>query len=216
MSLPLIAEEQLEQLFAYFPELTEHQRQQMIRLFPLYDEWNAKINVISRKDIGNLYLHHVLHSLSIARLVKFKAGSAVLDIGTGGGFPGIPLAILFPKTQFHLVDSIGKKIRVVQTVAEALELTNVRTEHARAEQVKGQYDFIVTRAVARLGQLHQWVHRKIKVKSLHDTYNGLICLKGGNLEDELQASHLNYAVYPITDFFKDAYFETKYLVYVPL
>ena len=216
MSLPLIAEEQLEQIFVYFPELTEHQRQQMIQLFPLYNEWNAKINVISRKDIDNLYLHHVLHSLGIAKLVTLKPGSAVLDVGTGGGFPSIPLAILFPKTQFHLVDSIGKKIKVVQAVSEALKLTNVRAEHARAEQIKGQYDFIVTRAVGRLGQLHQWVHRKIKVKSLHDTYNGLICLKGGHLEEELQASHLNYAVYPITDFFKDPYFEAKYIVYVPL
>lgn len=216
MSLPLIAEEQIEQIFTYFPQLTEHQREQLTQLFPLYDEWNAKINVISRKDIDNLYLHHVLHSLSIAKLVRFKAGSAVLDIGTGGGFPGIPLAILFPKTQFHLVDSIGKKIKVVQAVAEALELSNIKAEHARAEQVKGQYDFAVTRAVASLGQLHQWIHRKIKGKSLHNTYNGLICLKGGSLEEELQSTNLNYALYPITDFLKDEYFETKSIVYVPL
>lgn len=216
MSLPLIAKEQLDRISFYFPELTDQQQNQLIELFPLYVEWNSKINVISRRDIDNLYLHHVLHSLSIAKLTSWKAGTTVLDIGTGGGFPGIPLAILFPHVKFHLVDSIGKKIKVVQEVAGALQLANVRAAHIRAEQVKGQFDFAITRAVASLKQIHQWVHRKIKPQSGNDLYNGLICLKGGNLQEELEGTNLNYALYPLSDYFTEEYFTTKYLVYVPL
>ena len=216
MSLLPTAQAQLEQIFFYFPELTEHQRDQLRTLFPLYQEWNDKINVISRKDIDNLYLHHVLHSLSIAKIASFRKGTTILDIGTGGGFPGIPLAILFPQAQFYLVDSIGKKIKVVQAVAEALQLDNVKAQQIRAEQVKGQFDFIVTRAVARLQQLHQWVHRKVKAQSENELYNGLICLKGGDLQEEFQEISFNYAVYALSDFFEEAFFATKQLVYVPL
>lgn len=216
MSLPLIAKEQIDKISFYFPELTDHQRSQLTALFPLYVEWNSKINVISRKDVDNLYLHHVLHSLSIAKLASWKEGTMVLDIGTGGGFPGIPLAILFPNTYFHLVDSIGKKIKVVQAVADALQLSNVKAEHIRAEQVKGQFDFAITRAVASLKHIHQWIHRKIKAQSKNELYNGLICLKGGDLQKELEETNLNYALYPLSDFFTEEYFTTKYLVYVPL
>lgn len=215
MNLPDITEQQLNKIQHYFPDLSNSQRNQLAQLYPLYVEWNAKINVVSRKDIENLYLHHVLHSLSIAKIVSFNEGATVLDVGTGGGFPGIPLAILFPETHFYLVDSIGKKIKVVQAVAEALQLQNVKAEQIRAEQVNGQFDFVITRAVARMQQLHQWVHRKIKAKSTHDLYNGMICLKGGGLRDELQEVKINYALYPLSDFFKESFFETKHLVYVP-
>lgn len=216
MSLPLFAKEQLDSISFYFPKLTDHQRNQLVALFPLYVEWNAKINVISRKDIDNLYLHHVLHSLSIAKLVSWKEGTSVLDVGTGGGFPGIPLAILFPDVSFHLVDSVGKKIKVVQAIADALELQNVKAQQVRAEQAKGQFDFVVTRAVARLQQLYQWVHKKVKPQSKNELYNGLICLKGGDLHDELKEVSFNYALYPLSEFFEEEYFTTKHLVYIPL
>ncbi|MEO0331564.1 MAG: 16S rRNA (guanine(527)-N(7))-methyltransferase RsmG, partial [Bacteroidota bacterium] len=152
--------QQLDRIFAYFPDLTDQQKRQLAELAPLYWEWNKKINVISRKDIDNIYIHHILHSLAIAKIISFQPGTKVLDVGTGGGFPGIPLAILFPDTQFRLVDSIGKKIRVVQSVAEAVELTNVLAVHQRAEKVKGSFDFVVTRAVARLQLLWAWCHKK--------------------------------------------------------
>ncbi|MFP4094358.1 MAG: 16S rRNA (guanine(527)-N(7))-methyltransferase RsmG [Cyclobacteriaceae bacterium] len=200
----------------YFPELSEKQYIQLEQLYPLYLDWNQKINVISRKDIDHLYLHHVLHSLSIAKVVQFLPGSHVLDVGTGGGFPGIPLAILHPKTQFHLVDSVGKKIRVVEIVAEALELKNVQASHMRIEKDKGRYDFAVTRAVAPLNQLYQWTRQRIKVKSQHELFNGLICLKGGNLEQEIKEVQLNYQCFPISDFIPEEYFEEKYVLYVPL
>lgn len=200
----------------YFPELSEKQYIQLEQLYPLYLDWNQKINVISRKDIDHLYLHHVLHSLSIAKVVQFLPGSHVLDVGTGGGFPGIPLAILYPKTQFHLVDSVGKKIRVVEIVAETLELKNVQASHMRIEKDKGRYDFAVTRAVAPLNQLYQWTRQRIKVKSQHELFNGLICLKGGNLEQEIKEVQLNYQCFPISDFIPEEYFEEKYVLYVPL
>ncbi len=208
--------EQLDRIFTYFPNLTHQQQQQFIQLYPLYQEWNEKINVVSRKDIENIHLHHVLHSLAIAKVVEFQSGAEVLDVGTGGGFPGIPLAILFPETRFHLVDSIGKKITVVQAVTEALNLKNVTSEHIRAEKVKTKYDFVVTRAVARLKQLLRWSQKHIKAESQHATFNGLLALKGGNLEAELKESRANYTLYPLTSLFSEAFFEQKYVVYVPL
>jgi 16S rRNA (guanine527-N7)-methyltransferase len=211
-----IVQEEFSKITTYFPELSEQQLEQFEALHTLYNEWNAKINVISRKDIAHIYLHHVLHSLAIAKVTSIKPGTDILDIGTGGGFPGIPLAIMFPKTQFYLVDSIGKKIKVVQAVAEALQLKNVRAEHLRAEKVKGRFDFAVTRAVAPLKTLYQWSRQKIKTKSQHDLYNGLICLKGGNLTQELDEVDLNYALYPIEDYFKEEYFKEKFVLYVPL
>lgn len=211
-----IVQEEFSKITSYFPELSEQQLKQFEALYALYSEWNAKINVISRKDIEHIYLHHVLHSLAIAKVNPIKPGTDILDIGTGGGFPGIPLAIMFPKTQFYLVDSIGKKIKVVQAVAVALQLKNVRAEHLRAEKVKGRFDFAVTRAVAPLKTLHQWSRQKIKAKSQHDLYNGLICLKGGNLTQELDEVDLNYALYPIQDYFQEEYFKEKFVLYLPL
>src|SRR5688572_22387109 len=158
----------------YFPNLTEKQKDQFAKLYSLYADWNEKINVVSRKDIDNLYINHVLHSMGIAKVMSFKPGASVLDVGTGGGFPGIPLAILFPETQFHLVDSIGKKINVVKGVAEGLGLENVRAEQIRAEQIKGQYDFIVSRAVTRIKEFYGWVHNKVKAESKHDLDNGIL------------------------------------------
>ncbi|MDF9795806.1 16S rRNA (guanine527-N7)-methyltransferase [Catalinimonas alkaloidigena] len=211
-----IVEDEFSKISVYFPELSEKQMNQFAQLFDLYQDWNAKINVISRKDIAHIYLHHVLHSLAIAKVSPFKPGTDILDIGTGGGFPGIPLAIMFPKTQFYLVDSIGKKIKVVQAVADAMELKNVRSDHLRAEKVKGKYDFVITRAVAPLKTLYHWSRQKVKTKSQHDLYNGLICLKGGNLDDEVKEVQLNYALYPISDYFKEDYFKEKFVLYVPL
>lgn len=206
----------VEIIFHYFPELTDVQREQFSRLLPLYKEWNAKINVISRKDIDNLYLNHVLHSLGIAKVVSFKPGSAVLDVGTGGGFPGIPLAILFPGTEFHLVDSIGKKITVVRNVANGVGLKNIHAEQIRAEQVKGEYDFIVSRAVTRLKDFYGWIHRKVKKDSVHSLYNGILYLKGGDLDEELAELKKPHQIVELKDFFREEFFETKKVVYVPL
>jgi 16S rRNA (guanine527-N7)-methyltransferase len=200
----------------YFPALTQRQQDQIAALFDLYSDWNEKINVISRKDIDNLYINHVLHSLGIAKVMEFKAGASVLDVGTGGGFPGIPLAILFPETSFHLVDSIGKKITVVQAVADSLGLKNVRAEQIRAEQIKGEYDFIVSRAVTRLKEFHGWIHRKVKAKSVHPLDNGILYLKGGDLDEELAELKRLHQVYDLPDYFKEEFFETKKVVYVPL
>ncbi len=205
---------QLDRIFAYFPDLTDQQKQQLAELAPLYREWNEKINVISRRDIDNIYIHHVLHSLAIAKIISFQPGTKVLDIGTGGGFPGIPLAILFPDTQFRLVDSIGKKIKVVQSVAEAMGLTNVLAVHQRAEKVKGSFDFVVTRAVARLQLLWAWCHKKILPESKHSLPNGILCLKGGDLTEELKESNLPHQLYSLSEFFKEDFFETKQVVYV--
>jgi 16S rRNA (guanine527-N7)-methyltransferase len=200
----------------YFPDLTEKQKDQFAKLYPLYAEWNDKINVISRKDIENLYINHVLHSLGIAKVMSFKPGATVLDVGTGGGFPGIPLAILFPETSFHLVDSIGKKITVVNAVAEGLGLKNVKGEQIRAEQIKNQYDFIVSRAVTRIKEFYGWVRNKVKDKSMHDLDNGILYLKGGDLEEELGELKKPYALYNLPDYFKEDFFETKKVVYVPM
>lgn len=201
---------------SYFPGLTPLQRDQFDRLLPLYQEWNARINVISRKDIDNLFVNHILHSLGIAKVVSFNPGADILDVGTGGGFPGIPLAILFPETRFHLVDSIGKKITVVQKVAEGIGLTNVRAEQIRAEQVKGQYDFIVSRAVTRLKEFYGWIHRKVKKDSSHPLYNGILYLKGGDLEEELAELRKPHQLFVLSSFFQEEFFETKKVVYVPL
>ncbi len=203
-------------LFRYFPQLTASQKNQYLQLHDLYKDWNEKINVISRKDIDNLYINHVLHSLGIAQVVSFKPGSIILDVGTGGGFPGIPLAIFFPDTQFHLVDSIGKKITVVKNVADALGLKNVTAEQIRAEQLKTEYDFIVSRAVTRLKEFYSWVHKRVKKKSVHDLYNGILYLKGGDLDEELAELKKPYQIFELSDYFKEEFFETKKIVYVPL
>jgi 16S rRNA (guanine527-N7)-methyltransferase len=200
----------------YFPDLSPEQEVQFGRLRELYEDWNSKINVISRKDIDELYVRHVLHSLGIAKVQPFLAGAQILDVGTGGGFPGIPLAILFPQASFYLVDSIGKKISVVQGVAEALGLQNVRAEQIRAEQVKGQFDFVVSRAVTRMKPFIGWVEKKVKQDSKHPLYNGILYLKGGDLDEELDETGLNYAIYNLPDFFEEEFFETKKVVYVPL
>lgn len=211
-----IVNSQLSILKAYFPELTDRQQAQIDTLFPLYADWNAKINVISRKDIENLYLHHVLHSLGLTKMLRFKDGSTVMDIGTGGGFPGIPLAILMPDVQFHLVDSIGKKIKVGQAVAEAVGLKNVTFRHCRAEEEKGLFDFVVSRAVMPLADLVKIARKNIKKEQQNALPNGLICLKGGELQHEIlpfrnQAVSLN-----LSDHFKEEFFQTKKVVYVPL
>ena len=198
----------------YFPNLTPVQLKQFGQLQPLYADWNEKINVISRKDIDNLYLHHVLHSLSIGRIVSFKPGTKILDIGTGGGFPGIPLAILFPEVDFHLVDSIGKKIKVVQAVTEALDLKNVKSEQARGEELKGQYDFVVARAVTNINSLYHWTRNKIKQNSRHKLKNGLLALKGGDLKDELAQLSKKHTAFNIHEFFPEDYFKGKWVVKV--
>ena len=198
-----------------FPALSELQISQFEQLGDLYQDWNSKINVISRKDIDELYTKHVLHSLGIAKIIMFKSGSSVLDVGTGGGFPGIPLAILFPDVNFHLIDAIGKKVKVVSAVADALQLKNVKAEQIRASNVDAKFDFIVSRAVTNMPDFVQWVRKKIKKESVHALKNGILYLKGGDLTEELSqfpaAQETN-----LTDFFKDDFFETKKVVYVPL
>lgn len=218
-SLPtpqLTAGEQLSILKAYFPELSERQVEQFDALYDLYADWNSKINVISRKDIDNLYLHHVLHSMGIAKMLKFKAGSSVMDLGTGGGFPGIPLAILFPEVQFHLVDSIGKKIKVGEAVAEAIGLTNVSFRHCRGEEEKQTFDFVVSRAVMPLADLIKIVRKNIKKEQLNALPNGLICLKGGELQHEIQPFRKQAISLELSDYFSEEFFITKKVVYVPL
>lgn len=198
----------------YFPQLSPLQQDQFARLKPLYDHWNAQINVISRKDMDAFYLHHVLHSLGIAKVQPLLAGSTVLDIGTGGGFPGIPLAILFPDTHFLLVDAIGKKVKVVQEVAATLGLKNVRAEQARAEAVQGSFDFIVSRAVTRMDTFVKWSAGKIAKDSRHSLKNGILYLKGGDLSEELK-DFPSAAIYELKDFFTEAFFETKKVVHLP-
>lgn len=207
---------QLSALKAYFPELNEKQIAQCDALYELYSDWNAKINVISRKDIENLYLHHVLHSLGIVKMLKFKNGSSVMDIGTGGGFPGIPLAIFFPEVQFHLVDSIGKKIKVGQAVAEAIGLTNVTFRHCRVEEEKQLFDFVVSRAVMPLVDLVKLARKNIKKVQLNALPNGLICLKGGELQHEVLPFRNQAVTINLEDYFKEEFFQTKKVVYVPL
>ncbi|MEY2963261.1 MAG: hypothetical protein RL754_522 [Bacteroidota bacterium] len=204
----------VELIFSHFPELTAKQRDQFEQLFDLYSDWNAKINVISRKDMDSFYEKHVLHSLGIAKIYAFKPGQRVLDVGTGGGFPGIPLAILFPETQFHLVDSIGKKIKVVLAVAQALGLDNVRADHMRAEQAKGPYDFVVSRAVTHMQRFLPWIKGKIAQKNQDPTLvNGLLYLKGGDLAEEL--GPVKAKIHPLSPLFEGEFFETKKVVYLP-
>ena len=205
----------MEEIIKQFPNLTDNQVQQFQKLEALYHDWNAKINVISRKDIDELYTKHVLHSLAIAKVQPFEPGTFVLDVGTGGGFPGIPLAILFPETRFFLIDVIAKKIKVVQAVVDALELKNVKAEQLRAENVKGDFDFIVSRAVTNMPDFYSWVKDKIKKQNKHELKNGILYLKGGDLTEEL-ASFPKATEYNISNFFSDEFFETKKVVHLPL
>jgi len=199
----------------YFKDLSDRQRQQFSSLGQLYKTWNERINVISRKDIDELYLRHVLHSLGIAKVQAFKPETRVLDVGTGGGFPGIPLAILFPESNFYLVDSIGKKVRVVQAIVEELKLTNVKAEHIRAEKVKGEFDFVVSRAVTNMDDFVRWIRKKIAKKQKHELPNGILYLKGGDLTEEL----LNFPkarIFNLSNFFTEEFFETKKVVHLPV
>jgi 16S rRNA (guanine527-N7)-methyltransferase len=205
----------MEEIIKQFPNLTENQLLQFQKLEALYQDWNAKINVISRKDIDELYTKHVLHSLAIAKIQPFEPGTYILDVGTGGGFPGIPLAILFPETRFYLIDVIAKKIKVVQAVAEDLGLKNVKAEQIRAENVKGDYDFIVSRAVTNMPDFVSWIKDKIKKQNKHELKNGILYLKGGDLTEELK-DFPNATEYNIAEFLKDEFFETKKVVHLPL
>jgi 16S rRNA (guanine527-N7)-methyltransferase len=205
----------MEEILIQFPNLTPIQIEQFEKLKELYTDWNAKINVISRKDIDELYSRHILHSLGIAKIQSFVAGSYVLDVGTGGGFPGIPLAILFPDTRFYLIDIIAKKIRVVNEVATGLGLKNVKAEQMRAENVKGDYDFIVSRAVTNMPDFVSWIKDKIKKTNKHDLKNGILYLKGGDLTEELK-DFPKATEYNLSDFFKEDFFETKKVVHLPL
>ena len=205
----------MELIEQYFPGLSEDQKRQFSWLQSLYEDWNLKINVVSRKDIDELYLRHVLHSLGIAKVQPFLPGASILDVGTGGGFPGIPLAILFPETRFHLVDSIGKKIKVVNEVVEGLGLKNVVTTNARVEEIPGHFDFIVSRAVAVMPTFVHWVKGKIAKDNLHDRKNGILYLKGGDLSEEL-ADYRTAEVLKLQDYFSEDFFETKKVVYLPM
>ncbi|WP_293956375.1 MULTISPECIES: 16S rRNA (guanine(527)-N(7))-methyltransferase RsmG [unclassified Sphingobacterium] len=204
-------------IYNYFPKLTESQKEQFAKLADLYTFWNSQINVISRKDIDSLYLHHVLHSLGIAKFVQeFTPGTQILDVGTGGGFPGIPMAIMFPEVKFHLVDSIGKKIKVVREVAAGLGLNNVEADHIRAEQLDDKYDFVLSRAVTRLAEFTPWIRNKFSKKDKNGIPNGILYLKGGDLTEEIKESKLKAELHPLSDYFKEEFFDTKYLVYVPM
>jgi 16S rRNA (guanine527-N7)-methyltransferase len=200
----------------YFPDLTYLQTRQMAQLEPLYKDWNEKINVISRKDIDLLYERHVLHSLGIAKVIDFKPLTTILDVGTGGGFPGIPLAILFPECTFHLIDSIGKKIKVVEEVVKALKLTNVTYQHTRAEQIEHKYHFILSRGVTRSKDFLEFVKGKVSRTKLNDLPNGILHLKGGDLTEELQEMQRKHKVFNLKDFFKEEFFETKKVVFVQI
>lgn len=202
----------------YFPVLSSLQEEQFQQLLPLYTEWNAKINVISRKDIDQLYLHHVLHSLAIAKWIKFVPGSTIMDIGSGGGFPGLPLAIYFPEVQFHLVDSIGKKLKVVSEIASEIGLTNITTHHQRAEEVTLKYDFILCRAVAPLSTLLSWSRNKVKGYQQNAIPNGLIALKGGDINDEVNPLKKReyIEIVPLKNYYEEEYYQEKYLIYVQL
>lgn len=200
---------------SYFPELTEKQLTQFDQLLELYEDWNSKINVISRKDMEQFYTRHVLHSLGIAKVISFQPGTKILDIGTGGGFPGIPLAILFPDTHFHLVDSIGKKITVVKDIAKTLKLPNVEAQQARAEQLVRKYDFVISRAVTRMVNFYPWVKGKIKREDFNEFQNGILYLKGGEVDEEMEELDKSYVVYHLEDYFKEEFFETKKVIYMP-
>ena len=204
----------MELILKYFPELTEEQKKQFAALYDLYLDWNSKINVISRKDIENLYEHHVLHSLGIAKVINFKPGTKIMDLGTGGGFPGIPLAILFPEVNFHLVDSIGKKVRVATEVANSIGLKNVTLRHARAEEEKQLFDFVVSRTVMPLADLLKIIRKNITPKQQNSLPNGLICLKGGELEHEAMPFKNKTTMWDLKDIFEEEFFKTKKVVYV--
>ena len=203
-------------ILKYFPNLTETQKQQFAALYDLYTDWNSKINVISRKDITNLYEHHVLHSLGIAKIIQFRPGTEIMDLGTGGGFPGIPLAILCPDTHFHLVDSIGKKVKVATEIAQAIGLKNVTTRHCRAEEEKQQFDFVVSRAVMPLTDLLKIIRKNIRKEQHNALPNGLICLKGGELDREVMPVKHQTLIYDLKDYFEEEFFETKKVVYVTI
>lgn len=205
----------MELILKYFPNLSEVQKEQFSKLYDLYSDWNSKINVVSRKDIDELYLRHVLHSLGIAKVIQFKDGTSIMDVGTGGGFPGIPLAILYPECKFHLVDSINKKLKVVDAVTEELGLTNVKTSHKRAEEINETFDFIVSRAVTAMPSFVGWVKNKVSKKSKNDHKNGILYLKGGNLTEELQ-NYPKATLYNLTDYFEEDFFDTKKVVHLPL
>lgn len=205
----------MDLILKYFTNLTEEQISQFEKLEALYQDWNLKINVVSRKDIDELYLRHVLHSLAIAKVISFTDGSKILDVGTGGGFPGIPLAILFPNCSFHLVDSIAKKIKVVDEVVAGLGLTNVKTTHGRVEEIKGTYDFIVSRAVAIMPTFVHWVKGKIAKDQKHELKNGILYLKGGDLSEELK-DYKTATIYSLSDYYSEDFYETKKVVHLPL
>ncbi|WP_209329742.1 16S rRNA (guanine(527)-N(7))-methyltransferase RsmG [Lunatimonas salinarum] len=203
-------------IFSYFPGLTETQQEQFTKLGELYADWNSKINVISRKDMDHFYLHHVLHSLGIAKVVQFRPETKILDIGTGGGFPGIPLAILFPEASFHLVDSIGKKITVVKDVVKTLKLQNVEPQQTRAEELNRKYHFVVSRAVTQMANFFPWVKGKFRKEDIDPEFqNGIFYLKGGDVDEELEEMNVSYISYHLEDYFKEKFFETKKVVYIP-
>lgn len=206
----------MEIILKYFPDLTEKQIDQFKSLQNLYEDWNSKINVISRKDMDQLYERHVLHSLAIAKVILFKKNSTILDVGTGGGFPGIPLAILFPECSFHLADSIGKKIKVVQEISKAIQLKNLSAEQVRAEKIKSKYDFVVSRAVTAFPSFYNWVKDKVKPESKNELKNGILYLKGGDLQDELKKFESKITQYHIADFYTEQFFETKKVIYLPI
>jgi 16S rRNA (guanine527-N7)-methyltransferase len=206
----------MELIKKYFPELTSKQTEQFQELGELYKYWNSQINVISRQDIDFLYERHILHSLGIAKVIQFKSTTAILDVGTGGGFPGIPLAIMYPEAHFHLVDSIGKKIKVVNEVAGSLKLKNVLAEQTRAEKLDQQYEFVVCRAVTRLQPFVSWIQNKISRNSFHDLKNGVLALKGGDLAEERKELQKKTKIYALSDYFEEPFYETKQVVYVPL
>lgn len=205
----------MEAILRYFPNLSQHQIDQLTALENLYNHWNSQINVISRKDMEHFYEHHVLHSLGIAKVIQFIKGTEILDVGTGGGFPGIPLAILFPEVNFHLVDSIGKKIKVVNEVANAIELKNLIAEHKRAEEVKAKFDFVVSRAVTRLVNFYPWVHNSFKKESFNKLDNGILYLKGIDLTEEFDELRKPYQLYPLKEYFQEEFFETKGVIFIP-
>lgn len=206
----------MDVILKYFPNLSERQKEQMAALKPLYEEWNAQINVISRKDMDCFYEHHVLHSLAIAKVVQFKPMCEILDVGTGGGFPGVPLAIMFPESRFTLVDSIGKKIKVVNDVTERLRLQNTKAMQIRAEQLDGEFDFVVSRAVTTLGEFVPWVKKKISKSQYHTLHNGILYLKGGDLTAELFPFRHKVRTWDISEWFSEDFFETKKVIYLPL
>ncbi len=204
----------VEIIYRYFPNLSDEQCKQFAHLYELYTHWNAQINVVSRKDIDLLYERHVLHSLGIAKVMSFKPGTKILDVGTGGGFPGIPLAIMFPECSFLLVDSIGKKIKVVQEVASGLGLKNVKAEHTRCESIDDRFHFIVSRAVTAFPEFYNWIRHKFLTDSFNDLPNGILYLKGGDLNEELKDFQQGLSLYPLNHYFPEAFFETKVVVYV--